>query len=253
MQAIVDQLLTSYRIEGSGKNTILFLHGWADSEKTFDGLVRELKLANADFKYILLDLPGFGGTQPPPQPWGLDDYADFVRKFLDKTGQNTDTILGHSNGGAIAIKGLSEGKLKASKLVLVASAGIRDPSLKKTAIRLLAKPAKIAIKAAPLSTQRRIRQKLYNAIGSDYLVAEHMQETFKRIVTSDVRDSAQKLSLPACLIYGQEDNATPPEFGKLLADSLKNSVYNEIPQTGHFVHQEQAYKTAAIIKDFIEK
>ena len=244
--------MTSYRIEGNGKQTVLLLHGWADSGKTFDPLIRELNLANSDLKFVVLDLPGFGGTQPPQEAWGLEEYSDFVGAFLDKIKVRPDAIAGHSNGGAIAIRGLSDGKLKAGKLILLASAGIRDPSLRKSAMRILSKPAKLAIKAAPLSTQKRIRQKLYNAIGSDYLVAEHMQETFKRIVTSDVRESAGRLSLPSALVYGENDTSTPPEFGRLLADSLKNSVYNEIPQAGHFVHQEQAYKTASIIKEFLE-
>ena len=31
-----------------------------------------------------LDLPGFGGSQAPPQTWGLSDYAAFIADFLHK-------------------------------------------------------------------------------------------------------------------------------------------------------------------------
>lgn len=250
MQIVVEQLLTSYAEIGSGKKILLFLHGWADSGRTFEGLSRELVKNNSEFKIILLDLPGFGGTAYPSVPWGLDEYAGFVAAFLQKAKLKPYVIIGHSNGGAIAIRGLAGGTLQADKLVLLASAGIRKPSLKKGALRVLAKPAALILKAAPQATQERVRRKLYSAIGSDYLVAVHMQDTFKRVVSTDVQEDARKLKLPVCLIYGELDDATPAEFGKSLAGIIPNSTFHLLPQTGHFLHHEQVYQTADLIKEF---
>src|SRR5689334_4037297 len=122
MQVVVDSLLTRYTREGKGKQ-VLLLHGWGDSAAGF----RVLQHALAK-KYCVtaVDLPGFGGTQAPPAPWGLDDYAQFVAHFFTKIEDKpVYAIVGHSNGGAIAIRGLGSGVLNADKLVLLASAGIR--------------------------------------------------------------------------------------------------------------------------------
>ncbi len=252
MQVIIDKLLINYSEIGKGKQIILFLHGWADAGKTFESLSKHLVAEDKRFKAVKLDLPGFGSSQNPAEAWGLHEYAVFVGKFIAKTGLSPSVVICHSNGGAIAINGLANHDFKADKLVLIASAGIRNPSVKKEVMRLMAKPAKLAINITPPSTQRRIRQKLYKAIGSDYLVAEHMQETFKKVVSTDVRADAGRLKVPTCLIYGDTDTATPISYGKLLADAIPGASLHTIPLAGHFVHQEQVYKVANIILEFLK-
>ncbi|MGI9027329.1 MAG: alpha/beta fold hydrolase [Candidatus Saccharimonadales bacterium] len=251
MQIVVDKLLANYSTVGNGPRAILFLHGWADNSQSFLQLAQEIVAKDKTYTAVLLDLPGFGSTQAPAQAWDLPDYAHFVAKFLEKAKLQPVVILGHSNGGAIAINGIANGVLQTEKLILIGSAGIRNTSLKKTALRALAKPAKLALRAAPASTQKRVKQKLYSAIGSDYLVAAHMQDTFKHIVAYDVRQEATRITIPVCLIYGADDTATPPEYGKILANNIPGSKLEFIPLAGHFVHHEQLYKVARLCTNFI--
>ncbi len=253
MQVVVNQLLTSYSLIGSGKKAILFLHGWADTSNSFETLSKEVIKKNKDYQAILLDLPGFGGTEQPPTAWGLEDYANFAHEFLKKVNIKPEVIIGHSNGGAIAIHGLAHKKLQSDKLVLIASAGIRDPaSIRKATLQLLAQPAKLALKTMPVKTQRNIKQKLYSAIGSDYMIAEHMRETFKKVVATDVREDAKKITIPVCLIYGDNDTSTPVHYGHVFARLIPQSSLHIIPMTGHHVHQEQVYKVTNIINEFIK-
>lgn len=252
MQVVVDGLLTSYNQIGGGSKTILFLHGWADKGATFNELAIQITQANSEYVAILLDLPGFGSTQIPNNAWGLPEYAQFVSQFIKKTGLSPECIIGHSNGGAIAVYGLSHGVFDTRQLVLIGSAGIRDKSIKKDAMRIASKPVKWALKLAPNRVQRKIRQRIYGAIGSDYLVAEHLQETFKRVVSYDVRQDAQQVSIPVRLIYGKNDTATPPSYGQQLSECIPDSNLTILPQSGHFVHQEQASKVASIISEFMK-
>jgi pimeloyl-ACP methyl ester carboxylesterase len=55
------------------------------------------------------------------------------------------------------------------------------------------------------------------------LVAEHMQDTFKRIVADDVREDAKKITQPTLLIYGQNDVSTPVNVGMALQAAIPNS------------------------------
>lgn len=252
MQAVVDGLITSYSEVGKGKKIILMLHGWADDSHTFESLAKELTAKSKKYQVLLLDLPGFGGTQQPAEAWGLKDYASFVADFLTKIEVAPDVLVGHSNGGAIVVKGLATGQLKADKLVLIASAGVRQPSIKKTALRIAAKPLGLAIRVLPAGTRQKIRRKAYGAIGSDYLIAEHMQETFKRVVSEDVTAEAAQISLPVCLIYGDQDTATPAYYGHAFAKAMPNSELKIVPMAGHFVHQEQTYQVNDIIKGFLQ-
>lgn len=250
MQVVVDSLLTNYQTIGNGKKVIICLHGWADSGQTFESLSKQLAY---EYEVVFLDLPGFGNTQMPETDWQLLDYANFTAKFLKKLDIKPYAIAGHSNGGAIAISGLAEGIFQAEKLVLLSSAGIRTPnSARNSTLRTLAKPAKLILNAAPQSVEQRIKQKFYRSIGSDYMIAAHMRKTFRNIVSYDVRKDAAKLQIPALLIYGGEDTSTPPKFGKMLNDIIPDSKLEIVETSGHFVHQEQVYKVADLIKEFLK-
>lgn len=253
MQVVVDSLLTTYTQVGSGRKSALFLHGWGDSSTTFTMLVAEFTKQNPDYTATLVDLPGFGGTQAPDAAWTLTDYATFVAHFLNKIHIQPQLIIGHSNGGSIAIHGLAQNLFSTDKLILIASAGIRNKSIKKHVLQLVSQPMKIAISILPKASQKRIRHKLYSAIGSDYLVAEHLQATFKNIVSYDVRNEARLVSVPVCLIYGENDSATPPAYGREYNGLIPTSAFTTLPSAGHFVHQEQVYKVATTITEFMHK
>jgi pimeloyl-ACP methyl ester carboxylesterase len=248
MQIVVDNLLATYDKTGHGP-VVLLVHGWGDSLQTFSGLADSLENS---FTLVSLDLPGFGGTQPPDESWGVDDYARFVSLFLKKSNLKPYAIIAHSNGGTIVIRGLANGDLKAEKLVLLASAGIRDVYKgRRKSLRLAAKAAKVATYPLPKSVQMKIKKKAYKAIGSDLFVAEHLQDTFKRVVTDDVQADARKLHLPTILIYGSKDDATPPKYGELLNNAVTGSTLHIVHGAGHFVHHEQPDEVLRIVEEFL--
>jgi len=248
MQVVVDSLLTHYEVQGTGK-VVLLLHGWGDSFKGLVGLQRELA---KEYRVIALDLPGFGSTEAPKQTWGLAEYALFVAHFLAKVDEKKLYLLaGHSNGGAIAIRGLAKGTLQADKLVLLASAGIRGEYKGRVrALRIVAKTGKALTLPLPKGVKQRLRKKAYSTIGSDMLVAEHLQETFKKVVTDDVRDDATNITIPTLLIYGENDTATPVAFGELLHEAIDGSTLEVLPGAGHFVHLDRTSDVVKAIREF---
>jgi pimeloyl-ACP methyl ester carboxylesterase len=247
MQAIIDGLLTTYTRQGDGP-CVLIVHGWADQSRNWQLFVDELAKG---YDVIVPDLPGFGGTQAPPKAWGLDDYSKFISLFLAKIGAKPSVIIGHSNGGAIAIRGLSTGSLSTHKLVLLASAGIRSTdTARKTVLRFVTKAGKVATLPLPSSAKQRIRAKLYGAIGSDLLVAEGLQETFKKIVAQDVAADAAQLALPTLLVYGQDDTAAPVSYGQLFHEQIGGSTL-EVIGGGHFMYRDQRQTVVRLVREFI--
>ena len=84
------------------------------------------------------------------------------------------------------------------------------------------------------------------------LVAEHLQETFKKVVTDDVREDASKISQPTLLIYGDHDTSTPVRIGKLLSDQIAGSRLDIIPGVGHMLPTEATDIVTAKIQEFIK-
>lgn len=249
MQIIVDDMLTHYERSGRGP-VVLILPGWADTSRSWLQIQKNL---SGRYDVVILDIPGFGGSQAPEGAWDLTDYTAFAGKFLHKLGLDTiHGIIGHSNGGAMAVRGLATSQFSAKKLLLVASAGIRDkPSGRSHAVRMLAKAGKVLAAPLPDKAKRGLRARLYTSVGSDMLVAEHMQESFKKIVADDVRADAPKIDTPALLLYGEADRDTPPAYGQILQKLMPQAELEIIPAAGHFLHLDEAGKVSARALEFL--
>ena len=249
MQVVVNDILTSYSINGSGK-VVLMIHGWGDASKTFALLEKKL---SKNYQVICLDLPGFGATATPRETYSLQSYAEFIKNFLVKIDSaNIFAIIGHSNGGAIALKALEIKSITAEKLILLASSGVRQiHTPRNKVIRLGAKILKIPTLILPKSVQLKIKKHVYRKIGSDLFVAENMQATFKEIISEDLINQASAVSNDTLLIYGDKDSATPIVYGEKFANVLINSRLEIIVGAGHFLHQTHANHVYNLIEDFI--
>ncbi len=249
MQIIVQNLATEYRDEGTGK-VILFLHGWQDSLHTFDPLV---PLLSASQRIVRLDLPGFGGSENPNESWDLDKYVQFVLNFIQKLNLSVDTLVGHSFGGRIIIKGVASKDLQLNSIILIGAAGIaKNRTARNTAIKFLAKIGGRIISIFPLVFLRdKIRKKMYRSIGSDYLDAGALKESFLNIIAEDLCESAKKISLPTLLIWGADDTQTPISDGEQFSRLIVHSRLNIINGAGHFIHREKPHEVARLIQEFV--
>ena len=73
---------------GQGRPRVLALHGWARTHADFDGVfaARPGVAPSA----VGPDLPGFGATPPPPEPWGTEWYAEqLLALFEERPGSPT--------------------------------------------------------------------------------------------------------------------------------------------------------------------
>lgn len=240
-KVIIDNKLVQYRESGDGA-TLLCLHGWKSDGASFEMLANELQ----SFRVIALDLPNFGQSEDNRDCTSLDNYAQFIQKFIQKLNIDNYSLIGHSMGGQIAIRATASNLVDPDHLILIASSGVRDQRrLIKRSIKLLAKPLKYI---APKSVKR----KFYQAINSDY--SSELSEIHKQIIDSmlrsDVQEDAKKISKPTLLIYGSADTSTPPTFGKQLAEKMKNSTLITIEGADHWLHATMSDKVARYIKEF---
>lgn len=250
MQIIVDSLVTHYELTGKGK-LVLLLHGWGDNLQGLHGLQNEL---SKKYQVLALDLPGFGATGAPKDVWGLDEYAHFVQATLKKLElKQPYALLGHSHGGAVAVRGLGQGILKADMVVLLAPAGIRNKQAgRRILLTVLAKTGNLATLWMPEKHRKRLRASLYQAAGSDLLVVPELEATFKKTVRQDVQADAANIKAPTLMIFGAEDQAVPVADAQTYHQLVKNSELHIIDGAGHFVHLDQPAKVLAYVKGFLK-
>lgn len=248
MKCIVRGLAVEYEDRGSGK-LIVMLHGWKDDLHTFDGVASAL---GEDFRIVRLDLPGFGGSEAPKGDWILDDYVEFVKDFLGKLSISPDTLIGHSFGGRITIKGIATNKFSAKKVILISSAGVaRRKTIKNLMLTVLAKIGRVVTAIPPISFWRQeIRRGLYRNIGSDYFQAGALGGTFLNIIKEDLSSSAKNITIPTLIIWGREDETTLLSEGERLHQLISGSNLQVIKGAGHFVHKERPEEVSELIRKF---
>ena len=94
------------------------MHGWGARADKLEALGSELE--RLGWETLDLDMPGFG-LPAPKFAWGLDEYADWVKREAHKKWKEY-IVFGHSFGGRIAIKMAISGELRG--VVLCAPWGI---------------------------------------------------------------------------------------------------------------------------------
>ncbi len=108
-----------------GKKTIVFLHGWPGDHRLFEYQFHVLP--QWGYRCIGVDCRGFGKSDKPWSGYEYDRLADDVRIVIETLQLQNVTLVGHSTGGAIAVRYMARHNgFGVSKLALLAAAA---PSL----------------------------------------------------------------------------------------------------------------------------
>lgn len=237
-----------YLVRGSGL-PVLVLHGWGASIEAVWPIITGLESVATVY---VLDLPGFGQSALPPEAWGVADYQSFVAAFMDALGIERAPIVGHSNGGRIAIRMASTEPHRVSRLVLVDSAGIRPKRTLRWYRRVaIAKVGKYAACFLGRAGER-LRERLVGRAGStDYLQAGAMRPTLVRLVNSDLREHLPHIKVPTLLIWGSEDSDTPLAAAREMEKLIPDAGLVVLEGAGHFSYLDQSARFSTIVRHFL--
>ena len=105
--------------QGTGSPTLVFLHYWGGSRRTWSEVVGRL---SDRFRCVAVDLRGWGKSDHHAEDYSLSPQADDVEGVIEALNLKDFVLVGHSMGGKIAqmVAGRRPEGLKA--VVLVAPA-----------------------------------------------------------------------------------------------------------------------------------
>lgn len=249
----IDSITVNYIDEGEGE-VVLLLHGWGANITLYAGMIHAL--AQSGHRVIALDMPGFGKTTEPSEPWCVDDYVDFVMKFIESFGFTSFSIVVHSFGGRVFFKMNAREKLPFTidKAVLIDSAGI----LPKKSFRQKVSLRCYKIGRAVMSTK--VLHFLYpDAVdnmrrkrgSADYNSATPtMRATLVKVVNEDLEPLIHLVKCPTLLIWGDQDTATPLSDAKRMEELIPDAGLVVCEGAGHFSFAEQAPKVHGALTAF---
>lgn len=121
LQGERDQATFYYEAGPLDGQPVLFVHGFGGTSRNFTLNVGPL--AQAGFRVVVLELWGVGRSAKPRGRYSLDRWVDQLVGLMDSLGMQRAHIVGHSMGGAVAIRLARRYPERVGKLVLVAPLG----------------------------------------------------------------------------------------------------------------------------------
>jgi pimeloyl-ACP methyl ester carboxylesterase len=247
-----------------GAPPVLLLHGWGSSAALMEAAGRPLVDTH---RVHALDLPGHGRTPVPPrlpggEAWGVPEYTALVAHYIRTHGLAPVPVVGHSNGGRIALTMASDDTLAGliSKLVLVSPSGVTPPRslgyhVRRAYVGLLKAPFRL-VPRGPLRDRGLswLRTTLYWRLVSsgDYAAAsDAMRETFVKTVNHLVDDRLGRVRVPTLLVWGDQDTAVVRTQMDALERGIPDAGLLVLPGAGHYGYLD-AYPTyAAAVQTFL--
>ena len=239
---------------------VLLLHGWGDSARGMEPVARAL---GPRYRIMNVDLPGHGSSLPPSKPMGLPEHAALIRTIIETEWKTQPvTIIGHSNGGRIALYMASHEDYKSliHRLVLISPSGIEPKRgigyhLRKALGYMLKRPFRLLpepLRAFGLDWLR--HSLVWRALASsDYRAAgDAMRATFVRLVTHHLDDRVQAIDVPTLLIWGRRDAAVSRRQMERLEAAIPDAGLVVLEEAGHHGHVDDPSTCMAATRYFLE-
>ena len=243
------------RYESAGKDSgrdILILPGWGAALDLYEFLIKHL---SDRFKVTAVDFPGCGGSQIMSEPWDVQDYADFVVKFIEKAGLNNPILIGHSNGGRVIMQLCGTGMLSPDKVVLLGAAGINHKKTFKQNLRqsVFKFIKKVLLLPGIRKYSKNMLDKARNHFGSaDYKSApDVLRRTMVKLISRDMREVLPNIKASTLLIYGENDTAATVDDANVIASCIDDAGVCVIRGAGHFAFLDRPFEVAKIIDSFL--
>lgn len=258
-------------VPGPPGETGLFVHGLGGSSTNWTDLAA---LLSVRMNGLLVDLPGFGHTEPPPgYDFSLRAHAGAVIGYLDAIGRGPVHLFGNSMGGAISIVIASERPDLVRSLTLVSPAvpdlrpspgRLSDPRMALAFLPLVGAPARKGL--AALSDRERAMQLIRLCFANPHLIppqrlaSAEAEFTARRAMPwarmaldrstvglirawlarrpASLWTAAGRVEVPTLVVWGTEDKLVSVRKATRTAGVLPNSRLLVLPECGHVAQME---------------
>ncbi|WP_299706578.1 alpha/beta hydrolase [uncultured Pontibacter sp.] len=265
----------AYTDQGTGTETLLFIHGLGSYLPAWDKNVAEL---SQHYRCIAIDLPGYGKSDKTGVMAGMATYANNVLALMDALQIKQATLVGHSMGGQIAITAALKEPQRIKHLILAAPAGIETfteqqkqlfkmtvtpESVQKTTPEQVAANFKVNFHQMPADVQYMIDDRLKMTESAEFgAYSTAVAGSVAAMVDEPVYEQLPQVQVPTLIIFGAQDALIPNRYlnpdlttqvvGETGRERIPNSQLVMIPEAGHFLQYEQAEAFNKAIRDFLK-
>jgi 2,6-dioxo-6-phenylhexa-3-enoate hydrolase len=245
------------------------LHGGGPGATGWSNYSRNIEIfAEAGYRVILLDCPGFGKSDPIviEEPRGLVN-ARATKGLLDALGIEKAHLVGNSQGGASSLSFALEYPGRLSKMILMGPAGggvsimmpvplegiklmysvYRNPSLE-----ALKRMIDVFIYDPSKMTDELIKGRYESMMRND---GEHLKNFIKSLpkgITNDLSSRFGEIKAKTLITWGRDDRFLPLDNGLKMLYTMPDADLHIFNKCGHWAQWERADEFNRLVIDFLK-
>lgn len=252
-------------LAGGARAPIVFVHGTPDTMGAWSPLLFGPGALAGKESIYTLEVIGHGIADAGRGRFPFQRCADHVASAIEALGLDGVTLVGNSYGAEFCWRAAADRPDLISKLVLIDSSG-----LPRTEDQFLSEEVKmrdwwVARYGYLLNSEERVAFAL-DPHFDGAADKERVRETFLglenrgnwnamidlvRDENGERKDDLNTLQMPTLLIFGEHDQAYPPEtFGSEFEERIPDARLHVIAGAGHYPHEQRPEEVAALILGF---
>lgn len=247
-----------YRSSGdpSKEPLLVFINGLGTDHRIWD---RVLEALPAQLSTLVYDLRGQGLSELGTGRYDVAALSDDLELLLQRVGARSVVLVGFSMGGLVAQQFALAHPARVRGLVLCATAArigdaetwgrraeaVRRGGLAAVADAVIERWFSESFRALSPHLVRGYRTLIERAEPAGYLAALQL------LADADLSALVPQLAVPALLVAGGADLATPPELLRAQAERMAGAQFRVLAGAGHLLGVEQPEALARCITEFV--
>lgn len=241
---------------GEQKPTLLLLHGYSDTSRSFSLIEPLLK----GFRLVIPDLPGHGESAPGDELLSPSNIAQDIVQLMRTLQIEEFDIVGHSMGAMVGIELAANGSIRATGLVTIS--GTLRPDFPKdgTIARAISNLNDPIDPRDPLFDDWHICSQ---PVDRDFLAEVRLEAAnmpasiwhriYDCLATIDLSSSASKIVIPVLCFGGGDDPLFGINHRETLASAFRICRSEVLVGCGHNPHWEDPQRIADLLHRYLDE
>lgn len=253
----MNSVTVNHRIEGpAAAPALLLLNSLGSDLSLWEPIMPELL---RHFRVIRFDMRGHGESPAPKGPYEIAELGADALALLDRLGVQRAHVCGTSLGGMVGMWLAVHAPDRVERLALICSSARIAPvqAWQERAALVRAQGTSAVAQAVvgrwftpEFASQHAAAIERYETMVSA-TPAEGYAACCEAIARWDFTDKLAQIACPTWILSGQQDPATPPAHGYLLAALIPGARIDVVPQAAHLAFAERPTFVARLLIDHL--
>jgi len=229
------------------RKNLIFVHGSGGDHTLWKNQFPELQ----DFNIAALDLPGHGQSSGKGEQ-SVDEYVEWIRRFIEKSEYKRPVIIGHSLGAAISlVSAIKYGPFLSG--IIPVGGGVTMPVNDVILDGIRSNTEDTMAFIAKFSVTKENRDRFASVLKDDLMKTDPAitYGDFLSCSKLDITNLVTGIKVPTLVVCGSEDKMTPPDLSRFICEHIPGSKWALIDGAGHYVMWERPRELNAAIAGFV--